>query len=217
MPRSKPTKESVVVEPVSVVDVANVVEPVKVKKSKKTKTVVSEVVPEVTNEVTVDVSLPPLEENVVDVELDQSIEFNSKLQQLSLMISTLKSEFKTLEKKWSRDLKNAQKISSKRKRKSGNRAPSGFVKPTRISDELALFLDKPSGSEMARTEVTRDINSYIRKHNLQDKENGRKIIPDEKLASLLKITDKDVLTYFNLQRYMSPHFAKAVKPVVESV
>ena len=217
MPRSKPTKESVVVEPVSVVDVANVVEPVKVKKSKKTKTVVPEVVPEVTNEVTVDVSLPPLEENVVDVELDQSIEFNSKLQQLSLMISTLKSEFKTLEKKWSRDLKNAQKISSKRKRKSGNRAPSGFVKPTRISDELALFLDKPSGSEMARTEVTRDINSYIRKHNLQDKENGRKIIPDDKLASLLKITDKDVLTYFNLQRYMSPHFAKAVKPVVESV
>ena len=95
MPRSKPTKESVVVEPVSVVDVANVVEPVKVKKSKKTKTVVPEVVPEVTNEVTVDVSLPPLEENVVDVELDQSIEFNSKLQQLSVMISTLKSEFKT--------------------------------------------------------------------------------------------------------------------------
>ena len=67
---------------------------------------------------------------------------------------------------------------------------------------------------MARTEVTRDINTYIRSHNLQDKANGRKINPDNKLASLLKLTDKDELTYFNLQRYMSPHFTKTVKPEV---
>jgi chromatin remodeling complex protein RSC6 len=63
---------------------------------------------------------------------------------------------------------------------------------------------------MARTEVTRDINKYIRTHNLQDKENGRKINPDTKLASLLKLQTTDELTYFNLQKYMSPHFAKAV-------
>jgi len=94
--------------------------------------------------------------------------------------------------------------------------PSGFVKPTRISDELASFLEKPSGSEMARTEVTRDINKYIRTNNLQDKENGRKIIPDSKLATLLKLNETDELTYFNLQRYMSPHFAKATKEVAVS-
>jgi chromatin remodeling complex protein RSC6 len=64
---------------------------------------------------------------------------------------------------------------------------------------------------MARTEVTREINGYIREHNLQDKENGRKINPDKKLASLLKIQSGDELTYFNLQRYMSPHFAKSQK------
>ena len=102
-----------------------------------------------------------------------------------------------------------KKASSKKKRKTGNRQPSGFVKPTRISDELAKFLDKPAGTEMARTEVTRDINKYIREHNLQDKANGRQINPDSKLASLLKVAKTDVLTYFNLQRYMSPHFAKA--------
>ena len=88
------------------------------------------------------------------------------------------------------------------------------MKPTRISDELAKFLDKPSGSEMARTEVTRDINKYIRAHNLQDKENGRKINPDTKLATLLKLKKTDELTYFNLQRYMSPHFAKNAKETV---
>ena len=141
----------------------------------------------------------------------QSTEFLSKLNQMSSMIASLKTEYRTLEKKWTRELKAAQKTSAKRKRKSGNRAPSGFVKPTRISDELATFLDKPSGTEMARTDVTREINKYIRSNNLQDKENGRKINPDSKLQSLLKLNITDELTYFNLQRYMSPHFFKAVK------
>jgi upstream activation factor subunit UAF30 len=153
---------------------------------------------------------------VVDVEAtlaEQSLEFSAKLQQLSVVISSLKSEYKLLEKKWSRELKNSMKTNSKRKRKAGNRAPSGFVKPTRISDELATFLGKSSGSEMARTEVTRDINQYIRANSLQDTTNGRKINPDSKLASLLKIKKGEELTYFNLQRYMSPHFAKSDKSV----
>lgn len=90
--------------------------------------------------------------------------------------------------------------------KGSSRAPSGFVKPTRISDELAVFLEKDKGTKMARTEVTREINMYIRLHNLQDPSNGRKINPDAKLRSLLKVTNNDELTYFNLQRYMSPHF-----------
>jgi upstream activation factor subunit UAF30 len=146
--------------------------------------------------------------------LEQSTEFNAKLQQLASLISSLKSEYKGLEKKWQRELKAAQKQSSKRKRKSGNRAPSGFVKPTRISDELASFLGKDKGTEMARTAVTRDINAYIRTNNLQDKANGRQINPDAKLAALLKLQKTDVLTYFNLQKYMSPHFAKSVKAEV---
>ena len=156
----------------------------------------------------------PASESAVDAEAplaEQSVEFLAKLQQLSVMISTLKTEYRALEKKWSREVKSAQKVSSKRKRKAGNRAPSGFVKPTKISDELASFLGKEKGTEMARTEVTRDINKYIRTNNLQDKDNGRKINPDTKLAALLKLKKTDELTYFNLQRYMSPHFAKATK------
>ena len=139
----------------------------------------------------------------------QSADFLVKLQQVSALLTSLKTEFRGLEKKWTRTLTTAQKASSKRKRKAGTRSPSGFVKPTRISDELATFLSKPSGTEMARTDVTRDINKYIREHGLQDKENGRKINPDVKLSSLLKVGKDEVLTYFNLQRYMSPHFAKA--------
>lgn len=149
--------------------------------------------------------------------LEQSTEFNAKLQLLASMISSIKSEYKAMEKKWQRELKAAQKLSSKRKRKSGNRQPSGFVKPTRISDELASFLGKEKGTEMARTAVTRDINAYIRTNKLQDSTNGRKINPDAKLASLLKLKKEDELTYFNLQRFMSPHFAKSVKAEAAAV
>ena len=162
-------------------------------------------------------AVPVVEENVVvsdetDVQLaEQSAAFLDKLQQLGALINTLKAEYRTLEKKWSRNLKTAQKQSSKRKRKAGNRQPSGFVKPTRISDELAVFLGKEKGAEMARTHVTKEINAYIRSNNLQDKDNGRKINPDAKLVALLKLKKEDELTYFNLQKFMSPHFAKSVK------
>jgi chromatin remodeling complex protein RSC6 len=141
----------------------------------------------------------------------QSTEFLAKLNQLGALFASLKAEFRSLEKKWSREIKTAQKSQAKRKRKSGNRQPSGFVKPTKISDELAKFLEKPAGTEMARTDVTREINTYIRAHKLQDKDNGRKINPDAKLSALLKLKKTDELTYFNLQRYMSPHFSKAEK------
>jgi chromatin remodeling complex protein RSC6 len=142
--------------------------------------------------------------------------FMAKLQQVNSLLSSLRADFRALEKKATRELKAANKANQKRKRKQGNRSPSGFVKPTLISNELAEFLGKEKGSEMARTEVTREINAYIRKHSLQDKTNGRKIIPDTHLAKLLKIGKSDELTYFNLQKYMSPHFAKANQSVPAS-
>jgi chromatin remodeling complex protein RSC6 len=135
-------------------------------------------------------------------------EFGAKLQQVFTIFSSIKGDFKTLERSVAREMKAAQKASSKKTKRSGNRAPSGFVKPTRISDELASFLGKASGTEMARTEVSREINAYIRANKLQDKENGRKIHPDAKLGALLKTKSSDELTYFNLQRFMKHHFIK---------
>ena len=216
---SKP-KSSEVVENTQV-SKESVVE--KVNKSKKVAKTEDHVVASATTPVVESSATVPAEElqtDITDIETSinaQSTEFFAKLNQLSTLISALKTEYRVIEKKWSRELKLAQKLNTKRKRKSVNRAPSGFVKPTKISDELAKFLERPAGSEMARTDVTREINKYIRNHNLQDKENGRKINPDSKLTSLLKLKKTDELTYFNLQRYMSPHFSKAVKEVAVTV
>jgi hypothetical protein len=207
--------QSITVAPTTVEKV--VVEKVKkVKAAKPTVVEVPVVVEAAAVVVAVVADVPVVQSTVPEetVELDNSLfeksaEFVVKLQQLGTLINSLKSEYKTLEKQWSRDLKVATKQCAKKKKRLGARAPSGFVKPTRISDELAQFLEQPLGSEMARTEVTRDINKYIRTNNLQDKTNGRKIIPDVKLSALLKIQNGEELTYFNLQRYMSCHFAKS--------
>ena len=182
-------------------------------KAKETVTVSVPVVSTPASTVVEDVVVAAVVEDVEASIAAQSVEFMAKLNQFSSMVASLKSEYRTLEKKWTRELKAAQKSSSKKKKRAGNRAPSGFVKPTRISDELASFLGKDKGSEMARTDVTREINKYIRSHNLQDAGNGRKINPDQKLQTLLKLKKTDELTYFNLQRYMSPHFHKAEKAV----
>jgi upstream activation factor subunit UAF30 len=214
MPRVKQTKPTESAKVAAPVVAAAPAAPAAKKSTKTPKSAAPVVAPVVEVAPVVDTSADGSKDAVPEIDnslFEASADFIAKLQQVNSIIASLKSEYRLLEKKWTRELKVAQKSSSKRKRRVGNRAPSGFVKPTLISDELALFLDKPSGSEMARTEVTRDINKYIRAHNLQDVSNGRKIIPDAKLSALLKIGASDELTYFNLQRYMSPHFAKSVK------
>ena len=134
--------------------------------------------------------------------------FMSKLQTLAALVATIKSDFRLIEKQVSRELKIVARLNEKRKRKSGNRSPSGFTKPTLISDTLAVFLNRSPGTELARTEVTREINQYIRSNDLQDKQNGRRINADVKLSELLGLVSTDELTYFNLQRFMSRHFVK---------
>lgn len=136
-------------------------------------------------------------------------EYGAKIQQLSAAVSVLKSEYKVVEKLIARELKSAQKA-SKKKRSSGNKKPSGFIKPTRISDELATFLGKEKGVELSRTDVSKEIKKYIDLHKLQDPANGRNILPDKKLAGLLKLGKEDKLSYFNLQQFLKIHFIKAV-------
>ena len=164
---------------------------------------------------------PVVEESAAPVELDAAQvmslkmnEYSAKLQQLVGLLSTLKSDFKTLEKTVSREMKVAQKLANKKRRNTNPRKPSGFTKATPISSELANFLGKAVGTEMARTEVSKEITKYIKSNNLQDVTNGRVIKADAKLSKLLRLGKDDELTFFNLQRYMKVHFAKAGETIV---
>ena len=153
-----------------------------------------------------------VEETPVAPEVALANEFTAVLaaiQEVTSKVYALRSQLRALEKKAVREVKAANKRSKKGRKSSGTRTPSGFVKPTQISEELANFLGKDKGTEMARTEVTKEINAYIRANKLQDPSNGRIILADAKLSKLLSLKKDDQLTYFNLQKYMSPHFAKA--------
>ena len=155
---------------------------------------------------------PAAEAAVVDVSTLASKlnDFGSKIQQVTTILSSMKADYKLLEKSVSRELKAATKSKKAKKASSGNRQPSGFVKPSVISEELIQFLGKEAGTMMSRVEVSKSINAYITANNLKDKVSGRQINPDAKLATLLKIGKDEVLTYFNLQKYLKIHFVKAV-------
>ena len=206
---ASPAPSASVAAPVAAVKVAKT--PKAPKEPKTAAAVVAPVPAVATSDVSADVSADvPAVPSTESVIASQFASISSKLQQVVAFAATLRSELRALERHAVKEIRIAQKASAKKRRKVGNRAPSGFVKPTLISKELSEFLGKTDGSEMARTEVTREINAYIRNNNLQDKENGRRINPDSKLKSLLKLKKGEELTYFNLQRYMSPHFAKSV-------
>jgi chromatin remodeling complex protein RSC6 len=123
-----------------------------------------------------------------------------------MQISTLQQQVRTIEKNVKKELKQVKtkpNISSKR-------APSGFAKPTRVSNELCSFMNKPNGTEIARTEVTKTLINYIKNNNLFEESDTskKKIIPDAKLKQLLGLNcDENCdLTYFNIQKYMNKHF-----------
>jgi len=157
------------------------------------------------------VEATPAPTNDVIAEPTLTDAFTTLLGQLTAMrsqITAITGQLRTLRARSEREIRIAQKNARKRRTANPNRKPSGFVKPALISTELASFLGKPKGTEMARTEVTREINQYIRANKLQDPANGRNILADNKLRKLLKLSKSDSLTYFNLQKYLSPHFPK---------
>jgi len=128
---------------------------------------------------------------------------------LKLQITDIQQKIRKIEK----DIKKRIKISEKSDKKKKNKVikkPSGFAKPTNITNELCEFLDRPEGTEIARTEVTKTLINYIKKNNLQNEGKISNIIPDTKLQKLLGIPNDKIheLTFFTMQKYMNKHFIK---------
>ena len=148
-------------------------------------------------------------ENLFDLE-DVHQDFYQMLQSISLFktqMTSLQNEIRTVEKKMNKKMRSIQKYIKKHKGK-GNKQPSGFARPTKISTKLCEFMKKPEGTQLARTEVTQYLIQYIKDNDLQYAENRKVIKPDASLSELLELTDSEELTYFNLQTYMNKHFLK---------
>ena len=62
---------------------------------------------------------------------------------------------------------------------------SAFMRPVNVSEALAEIV---GAGPMARTEVTKKVWEYIKKHKLQDQTNKRMINPDQKLSKVLGAT-----------------------------
>jgi hypothetical protein len=120
------------------------------------------------------------------------------------------SALKRLEKRASREIKDAVKNRRKARREAtenGDRKPSVFKTPIAVSSELATFLGQPVGTLMTRSSVTKAISVYVKEHKLNDK---HAIKADAALQTLLGVKPTDELTIFNLQRYLNPHYPKTV-------
>jgi len=146
----------------------------------------------------------------LSVILEQFNTITDSLTLFKMQISTLQQQVKTVEKNVKKELKHIKRDKKKDKPKN-KRAPSGFAKPTKVTKELCEFMDKPEGTEIARTEVTKALVAYIKSNNLLEhgEYSKNKIVPDEKLKTLLGIDHNDesnYLTYFSIQKYMNKHF-----------
>ena len=88
------------------------------------------------------------------------------------------------------------------------RANNAFLKQRPISDELASFMGLPAKSQRSQTDVTKFVATYVKTHSCFDPSFKRRIVPDTKLAKLLRAKDGQEVTYLNLQSFLKVHFLK---------
>jgi chromatin remodeling complex protein RSC6 len=149
---------------------------------------------------------------------DRESQFEALFESLSTMkkqIGLIQAQITQLERSVNKDIKTLRKVADKNKSK-GNRKPSGFAKSSKISESLCNFMNKPVGTEMARTEVTKFIIGYIKDKGLQQEDNKKCIKPDESLRNLLGVKSEDEVTYFNIQKFMNKHFIQTTQPSSET-
>ena len=159
--------------------------------------------------------LSPLEEilAIMDEQEQAQREFQNAYNHLNTLARNLKKAVQKFSKKES---KRGSARRARRLADGETRKPCGFEIPTSISDQMAIFLGKEPGVQIARTEVTKAIAQYIRENNLKHPEKKRVIVPDAKLGAILGEGAKDEnLNHFSMNKYLTRHFPpKKVDKVV---
>ena len=141
----------------------------------------------------------------VETEMEALREGDTKNKGIKFL-KTINKKLKILKNQSSRIIK--QKRVSTKKTTNNN---SGFLKPVKISSDMAKFTGWDKDELKSRVQVTKYLCAYIKDNNLQNPEDKRQIIADSKLQKLLKYDPKketEPLTYFRLQNKLKGHFIK---------
>eukprot|EP00798_Chlamydomonas_sp_ICE-L_P014967 gene14967-21023_t len=144
----------------------------------------------------------------VDVMTSKLGELADKIASISIVMKDAVAITKILQKEYVRICKvHSASISSGRKKKA---SPSSTgprkVALGSMSESMAQFLGLSVENQVSRKDVVQGLNLYIKENKLQSPNDGRIIVPDAKLKALLNIEDDVILNYFNMQRYINPHF-----------
>ncbi|KAK7851135.1 SWI/SNF complex component SNF12 homolog [Quercus suber] len=83
------------------------------------------------------------------------------------------------------------------------RAPRGIMKPRPVSPEMQDLVGVP---EISRTQALKQIWAHIKEHNLQDPENKRIIVCDDKLKKIFG--GRERIGFLEIAGLISPHFIK---------
>jgi chromatin remodeling complex protein RSC6 len=86
-----------------------------------------------------------------------------------------------------------------REKKANAGKANALLKPLQPSKELAAVV---GSAPLARGQVVSKMWEYIRSHNLQNPENRREILADDKLR---KVFGKDKVTMFEMNKHLTGH------------
>ena len=128
------------------------------------------------------------------------------LETIQTELAALRTDVKNLTK-IIRKIKSTQEDPDGEKAKA-RAANNGFNRKQDVTPKLRAFLELPTEELISRSEVTKFINKFITEKGLKHPDNGRQIVLDDKLRDLLAPPADVVVTYLNLQKYLSPHYIK---------
>jgi chromatin remodeling complex protein RSC6 len=178
-----------------------------------------------------EVTVPTVASPAVEPSAAPAVSSEVQLAALAETLKTLSSELSTRVRDAVRAVQEAAKTakreardSKKKKRKDpatmtpeekavweARRANNAFLVQRPLTEELCAFMGLKAGETRSQTQVTKFISEYVKTHSCFDPSFKRRILPNAALAKLLRVGDKDEVTYLNLQSFLKVHFIKTQK------
>jgi hypothetical protein len=131
------------------------------------------------------------------------------------MLETIDTEIKTLRahrasildarKQYARLLKDKSK---KRQSKGGNATKSGIVALGPVPPPLAKLFKLKKDAQMARTDVTHQVHTYLKENELVSDKKTREYNTTPELRDALMLKKGETLTFYNIQTMLSRVYDK---------